>query len=213
MTPEEVAAAICYLAGPDAGSTTGADLVVDGGILGTRIPAPPTGGALVKRRGSGVAAVAHLATCRQVVGAPMEGSAMLAAAYEGEGRVAVRDVEQRDPGTGEVQLRVAYVGICGTDLHILDGEMDARVSVPAILGHEMSGTVAAVGPGVTDWAEGDEVVVVPLDWCGTCPACVRGHSHICYRLNFIGIDSPGAMQDALERPTAHARSRPELVSA
>jgi len=119
---------------------------------------------------------------------------MRAAAYEGGGRVAVRDVEERPPASGEVQLRVAYVGICGTDLHILDGEMDARVSIPAILGHEMSGTVVAVGPDVTDWAKGDEVVVVPLDWCGACPACVRGHSHICYRLNFIGIDSPGAMQ-------------------
>src|ERR1035438_3028724 len=170
---------------------------------------------------------------------------MFAAYYEGQGRIAVRDVEGRPPGPGEVQLKVAFVGICGTDLHILDGDMDARVSLPAILGHEMSGTVTAVGddvdewvPGdevvvvaicgtdlhildgdmdarvslpailghemsgtvtavgddVDEWVPGDEVVVVPLDWCGTCPACLRGLSHICYRLNFIGIDSPGALQ-------------------
>jgi 2-desacetyl-2-hydroxyethyl bacteriochlorophyllide A dehydrogenase len=97
-------------------------------------------------------------------------------------------------------LKVAYVGICGTDLHILDGDMDARVTLPAILGHEMSGTVTAIGDGVTDWAPGDEVVVVPLDWCGSCPACLRGFTHICYRLNFIGIDSPGAMQGSWNVP-------------
>jgi (R,R)-butanediol dehydrogenase/meso-butanediol dehydrogenase/diacetyl reductase len=120
---------------------------------------------------------------------------MRAAYYEGQSRIAVRDVDAHEPGPGEVQLKVAYVGICGTDLHVLDGDMDARVTLPAILGHEMSGTVTAVGNDVTEWAPGDEVVVVPLDWCGTCPACVRGNSHICYRLNFIGIDSPGAMQN------------------
>jgi 2-desacetyl-2-hydroxyethyl bacteriochlorophyllide A dehydrogenase len=125
---------------------------------------------------------------------------MLAAYYEGQGRIAVRDVEGRPPGSGEVQLKVAYVGICGTDLHILDGDMDARVTLPAILGHEMSGTITAVGDDVTDWAPGDEVVVVPLEWCGTCPACLRGFSHICYRLNFIGIDSPGALQSSWNVP-------------
>ena len=125
---------------------------------------------------------------------------MPAAYYEGQGRIAVRDVEPTGPGAGEVQLDIAYVGICGTDLHILDGDMDARVTLPAILGHEMSGTIAAVGDGVTEWAPGDGVVVVPLDWCGSCPACVRGFTHICYRLNFIGIDSPGALQSTWNVP-------------
>ena len=120
---------------------------------------------------------------------------MFAAYYEGDHRIVVRDVERRPPGRGEVQLMVAYSGICGTDLHIHDGDMDARVARPAILGHEMSGTVVVVGEDVTDWTPGDEVVVVPLDWCGTCPACVRGNSHICHQLNFIGIDSPGALQN------------------
>lgn len=125
---------------------------------------------------------------------------MLAAYYEGQGRIAVRDAEELTPGPGEVQLTIAYVGICGTDLHILDGDMDARVTLPAILGHEMSGTVSAVGDGVTQWAPGDDVVVVPLDSCGTCAACLRGFSHICYRLNFIGIDSPGALQSSWNVP-------------
>jgi (R,R)-butanediol dehydrogenase/meso-butanediol dehydrogenase/diacetyl reductase len=125
---------------------------------------------------------------------------MQAARYEGQGRIGVGDVDVRPPASEEVQLKVAYVGICGTDLHILDGDMDARVTLPAILGHEMSGTVTAVGADVRDWKPGDEVVVVPLDWCGTCPACLRGFSHICYRLNFMGIDSPGALQNVWNVP-------------
>jgi 2-desacetyl-2-hydroxyethyl bacteriochlorophyllide A dehydrogenase len=120
---------------------------------------------------------------------------MLAACYEGEGRIVVREVEVRPPEAGEVQLKVGFVGLCGTDLHILEGDMAERVSLPAVLGHEMSATVAAVGEGVSAWVPGDEVVVRPLDWCGTCPACIRGFTHICQRLNFIGIDSPGALQE------------------
>jgi 2-desacetyl-2-hydroxyethyl bacteriochlorophyllide A dehydrogenase len=97
---------------------------------------------------------------------------------------------------GEVRIDVAYTGICGTDLHILHGTMDQRVTLPAVIGHEMSGRIAEVGSGVSGWAVGDPVTVMPLDWCGACPACRRGHEHICQRLNFMGIDSPGSMQSS-----------------
>lgn len=88
-------------------------------------------------------------------------------------------------------LQVGYTGICGTDMHIYHGVMDQRVSIPQIIGHEMSGTVVEVGAGVTDYAVGDRVVVRPLDYCGDCPACNAGHSHVCHNLKFMGIDSPG----------------------
>jgi 2-desacetyl-2-hydroxyethyl bacteriochlorophyllide A dehydrogenase len=91
-------------------------------------------------------------------------------------------------------LDVAYTGICGTDLHILHGAMDGRVTRPAVLGHEMSGTIVDVGDEVVGWATGQPVTVMPLDWCGHCPACLAGHEHICHNLNFLGIDSPGSMQ-------------------
>jgi (R,R)-butanediol dehydrogenase / meso-butanediol dehydrogenase / diacetyl reductase len=77
-------------------------------------------------------------------------------------------VPSTPPGPGEVELAPAYVGICGTDLHIFHGDMDARVSVPAVLGHEMAGRVVRVGPDVEDWAPGDAVTVMPLRW--TVPA-------------------------------------------
>ncbi|MEH0549131.1 alcohol dehydrogenase catalytic domain-containing protein [Streptomyces sp. B21-105] len=102
--------------------------------------------------------------------------------------------ESAPPGPGQVEIAPAYVGICGTDLHIFHGDMDARVVVPAVLGHEMSGRIVRVGAGVEGWSPGDAVTVMPLSWDDTCPACQAGHRHICQHLDFIGIDSPGAMQ-------------------
>ncbi|MFE3037906.1 zinc-binding dehydrogenase [Streptomyces canus] len=106
------------------------------------------------------------------------------------------------PGPGEVELAPAYVGICGTDLHIFHGDMDARVAAPAVLGHEMAGRVVRVGPDLEDWAPGDAVTVMPLRWDDTCPACHAGHQHICQHLDFIGIDSPGAMQQRWTVPAS-----------
>jgi (R,R)-butanediol dehydrogenase / meso-butanediol dehydrogenase / diacetyl reductase len=121
---------------------------------------------------------------------------MRAALYVGEERFELKEREPRAPGHGEVQLDVAYVGICGTDLHIKHGAMDGRVAIPAVIGHEMAGTVAAVGDGVTEYRPGDMVTVMPLAWCGRCPACEAGHQHVCQNLNFVGIDSAGAMQES-----------------
>jgi (R,R)-butanediol dehydrogenase/meso-butanediol dehydrogenase/diacetyl reductase len=119
-----------------------------------------------------------------------------AARYLGERTIGIASVEAEPPGPGQVRIDVAYTGICGTDLHIFHGSMDQRVTVPAVIGHEMSGRIAEIGAGVSDWAVGDPVTVMPLDWCGRCPACLAGHQHICQNLNFIGIDSPGSMQES-----------------
>ena len=125
---------------------------------------------------------------------------MLAAQYVAGQGIDVAEVEPAPPGRGEVQLEVAYVGICGTDLHILAGHMDERVADHGVIGHEMSGRVAATGDGVTEWSAGDPVTVMPLRWCGRCPTCRAGNEHICDRLDFVGIDSPGAMQQRWNVP-------------
>ncbi|EEP74068.1 alcohol dehydrogenase [Micromonospora sp. ATCC 39149] len=114
--------------------------------------------------------------------------------YVGKHTFVVEETTAVPPGPGEVRIDVAYTGICGTDLHIAHGAMDQRVRVPAVIGHEMSGRVAEVGAGVDGHRVGEPVTVMPLDWCGECPACRAGHTHICHRLNFVGIDSPGSMQ-------------------
>ena len=119
---------------------------------------------------------------------------MKAAYYAGNRRVEVGECKVQSPGPGEVRIDVAYCGVCGTDLHIFMGHMDGRIDMPQVIGHEMSGTIAEVGAGVEDWAVGDPVVVRPLDACGECAACRAGNGHVCQKLNFIGIDSPGAFQ-------------------
>ena len=120
--------------------------------------------------------------------------------YAGAELVELAEVPSTGPLAGEVQVSVAYTGLCGTDLHIVHGSMDGRVSRPLVFGHEMSGEIAAIGDGVDGWSVGDLVTVMPLAWDGTCPACRAGHNHICQNLNFIGIDSPGSLQELWNVP-------------
>jgi (R,R)-butanediol dehydrogenase / meso-butanediol dehydrogenase / diacetyl reductase len=126
----------------------------------------------------------------------------LAVRYTSARTLDTAPADSPEPGPGEVELAPAYVGICGTDLHIFHGDMDARVTTPAVLGHEMAGRVVRVGAGVEGWRPGDAVTVMPLRWDDTCPACKAGHQHICQHLDFIGIDSPGAMQQRWTVPAS-----------
>ncbi|MEV4536465.1 alcohol dehydrogenase catalytic domain-containing protein [Asanoa sp. NPDC049518] len=87
---------------------------------------------------------------------------MRAARYIAAGQIDVVDVDPIEPGPAEVRIEVAYSGICGTDLHILHGAMDHRVHAPQVIGHEMSGRVAALGPDVTGWSVGQPVTAVFL---------------------------------------------------
>ena len=135
---------------------------------------------------------------------------MKAVYYEGGGRFGVGECAPRTPREGEVRLAVAYCGICGTDLHIAHGAMDHRVRAPQVIGHEMSGTVAEVGPGVAGFELGDPVVVRPLDARGETPAD-RGLSHISRNLKFLGIDSPGAFQSSWTVPGFTLHRLPEAV--
>ncbi|WP_373514178.1 zinc-binding dehydrogenase [Persicitalea sp.] len=118
---------------------------------------------------------------------------MIATQYEGDKTFSVLEKEIEEPAAGEVRIKVAYVGVCGTDVHIYHGMMDKRVKMPLTIGHEMSGVVDAVGEGVGGFDVGEKVVVRPLDNRGEKPSD-KGISHICEDLKFIGIDSPGAMQ-------------------
>ena len=118
-----------------------------------------------------------------------------AAFYRGDRKFTVEEKAAQAPGPGEVAVRIAYCGICGTDLHVYHGNMDARVGFERVIGHEMSGTVEAVGEGVEGLAGGRKVVVRPLDHCGACPACAAGHRHVCHNLKFLGLDTDGAFQE------------------
>jgi 2-desacetyl-2-hydroxyethyl bacteriochlorophyllide A dehydrogenase len=131
--------------------------------------------------------------------------------YTGPRALAVVEEESRAPRRGEVQIAVAFAGLCGTDLHIFHGDMDARVAKPLVFGHEMSGIVSAVGGDAGHWSVGDRVTVMPLAWDGTCPACREGNEHICQNLDFIGIDSPGALQERWNVPASTLVALPRTL--
>ncbi len=135
-----------------------------------------------------------------------------AAHYEGNRTIRLGPGELVEPGSGEVQLKISHCGICGTDLHIYHGAMDARVRMPLVMGHEMSATVHKLGAGVADYEIGDKVVVMPLAPCGACPACAAGHSHICHNLDFLGIDTPGAFQSYWTAPAYTLHRMPARLS-
>ncbi|NHN38371.1 alcohol dehydrogenase catalytic domain-containing protein [Pseudomaricurvus alcaniphilus] len=137
---------------------------------------------------------------------------MQAAQYIGNKSFQIVEGKSIAPAAGEVRLRVSFVGICGTDMHIYHGVMDQRVKMPQTIGHEMSGVIEEVGEGVTDYKVGDRVVVRPLDYCGDCPACNAGHSHVCHNLKFMGIDSPGAFQNSWTVKARTLHRLPDNVS-
>ncbi len=109
------------------------------------------------------------------------------------------------PGPGEVAVRIGAGGICGSDLHYYHhgGFGTVRIQHPMILGHEIAGTVSAVGPGVTRVAAGDRVAVSPSAPCGHCRYCLEGLAQHCLDMRFYG--------SAMRNPHVHGGFREQLV--
>src|SRR5688572_17949055 len=88
------------------------------------------------------------------------------------GALSVEDVPVPEPRAGEVLLKVAACGVCHTDLHVIKGEVG--FPMPCVLGHEVSGTIEALGPGVQGLQQGSNVVAAFIMPCGTCRFCAQG---------------------------------------
>lgn len=102
-----------------------------------------------------------------------------------------RQARMPSPGEGEVLVRVAACGVCRTDLHVVDGEL-TQPTLPLVPGHEIIGTVAAVGSGVTRFRPGDRIGVPWLGWTdGTCSYCRSGRENLCDRARFTGYTVDG----------------------
>lgn len=110
------------------------------------------------------------------------------------------------PGPGEVLLRVESASICGTDLHLFTWDDWAAENLvpPRILGHELAGTVAATGSGVTRVREGDLVGVESHLFCWECAQCRRGEMHLCRDLRVIGVHTDGGFAERVVIPEANA---------
>ena len=96
------------------------------------------------------------------------------------------DLETPKPGPGEVLIRVAACGICGSDVHGYDGSSGRRIP-PLVMGHEAAGIVAALGQGVTGLQEGDRVTFDSTVYCGECANCLRGDINLCDRREVLGV--------------------------
>jgi (R,R)-butanediol dehydrogenase/meso-butanediol dehydrogenase/diacetyl reductase len=127
---------------------------------------------------------------------------MKAARFHGRKDIRIDNIPEPELRPGTVRLKVAWCGICGTDLHeYLQGPIFipspghphplSHEEPPVTMGHEFSGTVEAVGEGVTDIAVGDNAVVEPYFVCGECPPCKAGNYNLCTRMGFIGLAGGG----------------------
>jgi len=117
------------------------------------------------------------------------------------------ELEMPHPGEGEVLVRVHAASICGTDLHIFDWNEWAQGRIPRVpitFGHEVAGTVEAVGPEVHHVAPGAFVAVETHIACGVCSTCRTGRAHICRNLRILGVDTDGAFADHVVVPAANA---------
>lgn len=114
------------------------------------------------------------------------------------GAVAVEDIAAPEaPGAGEVLVRIHSAALCGSDVHAYEFIPSYRnfMHIPVVLGHEGCGVVEAVGPGVTRWTVGDRVMAESNIYCGRCPNCRTGQTHICEANLMRGLTTPGVMRD------------------
>jgi L-iditol 2-dehydrogenase len=104
----------------------------------------------------------------------------------GPERLELREAPVAAPGPGELLLRIVAATTCGTDLKVFQrGGHPRMLKAPTPFGHEMAGTVAALGPGVEGWREGDRVVVANSASCGVCEWCARGRENLCRDLHYL----------------------------
>lgn len=120
----------------------------------------------------------------------------------GPGHLSVDRVAEREPGLGEVKLRVSAAGICGTDMHIYHWAdwLARRMPLPVTLGHEVTGEVVKRGAGVRRLAEGDVVALESHLPCGRCNVCLRGDAHVCPNTRYPGIDFDGGFSEFVVVP-------------
>ncbi|WP_019536823.1 zinc-dependent alcohol dehydrogenase [Paenibacillus ginsengihumi] len=135
---------------------------------------------------------------------------MKAGKYLAERTVRPAAAEVPVPGEGEALIKVAYAGICGTDMMIYAGK-HPRAKAPLIMGHEFSGTVESA-VGLKQFRPGDRVTVEPYLTCGTCAACRAGQYHVCAVLRCIGIDRDGGFAEYVAVPEHRLHRLPDEVS-
>ncbi|WP_339170739.1 2,3-butanediol dehydrogenase [Anoxybacillus sp. FSL W8-1294] len=148
---------------------------------------------------------------------------MRAARWYNARDIRVEEIPEPKAAKGQVKIKVAYCGICGSDLHeYLAGPIFVPVSephplskdkAPIVMGHEYAGEVVEVGEGVTNVKVGDRVCVEPIYSCGECASCKKGHYNVCEKLGFVGLSGGyGGFAEYSVVPSSMVHKIPEQMS-
>ncbi|WP_217587962.1 2,3-butanediol dehydrogenase [Lentibacillus saliphilus] len=145
---------------------------------------------------------------------------MKAAVWYGKYDVRVESTEEPTVESGKVKVKVAWAGICGSDLHAYHGEgipVDEPHPVsgqkaPLTLGHEFAGVIEEVGEGVSGFSVGDRVAIEPLIYCGECEYCKENHYNKCNSVGFIGLQADGGFAEYVVLTPNTLHKLPEEVS-
>jgi D-arabinitol dehydrogenase (NADP+) len=118
---------------------------------------------------------------------------MKAVVYDSAKNFTIKDIPTPEPKSGEVLVKIELAGVCGTDLHIHEGDFLAEF--PLIPGHEMVGIVSALGAGVNQFKVGERVTVNPVVSCGDCEFCREGKPILCHNRKGLGTNWPGSFAE------------------
>jgi (R,R)-butanediol dehydrogenase/meso-butanediol dehydrogenase/diacetyl reductase len=139
-----------------------------------------------------------------------EANVLKAGIYVAEKQVQPEIIEKPVPEKGEALIKVAYAGICGTDMMIYAGK-HPRAKAPLVMGHEISGTIESIIDS-NDFRTGDRVTVEPYLTCGKCAPCKSGQYHVCSTLRCIGIDRNGGFAEYVVVPVDRLHLLPDNLS-
>ena len=120
--------------------------------------------------------------------------------HAGHEPLRLEDIPRPTPGPGEIVMQVAACGVCHSDLHYTDHDVKTFKTPPLVLGHEASGIVAAVGPGVRSPKEGDAILLPATYSCGSCFYCRTGRENICASMKMYGNDVDGSFAEYVLAP-------------
>lgn len=129
---------------------------------------------------------------------------------------AFETMDTPQPGAGEVLIQIKACGICGSDIHGMNGSSGRRIP-PIVMGHEAAGVIAALGDGVSDWTIGARVTFDSTEYCGSCDACVEGKFNICQNRKVLGVSCKdyrrhGCFAEYVALPTRILHRIPDALS-
>lgn len=131
----------------------------------------------------------------------------------GPGELGIEELEPLEPGADEVRVRSMAVGICGTDLEILNGQVSEQyVTYPVVPGHEWSGVVEAVGSAVAHVKPGDRVISEGIVACGRCESCRNGLTNLCLNYDQLGFTRRGGAAEQVVAPASGIHRIPDSLS-